>query len=247
MSEINYTGFKEIPSTNSYSLENIEAIQDKSVIFAGRQTQGRGRFNRVWESDNPENLYFSLVLKPCSSLNNNLPLANLTQYMSLVLSEVLDTYGVNSSIKWPNDVLVDGKKIAGILAETSIKKGVLQGLVIGVGVNLNSTLQDIEKITQSATSLNLEIAKKTDKEVFLRQVTEKFFDNYDRFLSEGFTLIKSDYTQKCSFIGSQILIKEPDLEYAAFAESINDDGTLKIKVKNEIKNITTGDVILQNA
>lgn len=237
-----FIGFEEISSTNTYALENIENLNDKSVIFTDRQTQGRGRFDRVWISDNGSNLYFSIVLKPTEVIDENLPLANLTQYMSLVLCQVFDFYSVEAQIKWPNDVLIDGKKIAGILAETSIKGQVFKGLVLGVGVNLNSTEEELENINQPATSLNLETGQNIDKEVFLKTLVEKFFEGYDEFLLSGFASIKDAYEKKCFFIGSQIKINEINQNYEAIVNGINDDGTLNIKVDKIEKNISVGDI-----
>jgi BirA family biotin operon repressor/biotin-[acetyl-CoA-carboxylase] ligase len=244
MTSPSFIGFDEIPSTNTYALENIANLSDKTVISAAAQTQGHGRFNRNWHSDNRENLYLSIVLKPTESLTSNLPISNLTQYLSVVLSQVLDSYGVSSQIKWPNDVLVNGSKIAGILAQSSIKEGKLQGIVLGLGVNLNSTFDELSQIDQKATSLNLELGRDIDKETFLREIIDRFFDNYEEFLSKGFEMIKNDYTQKSFFLGSQITIKEPNNTYNAIANTINNDGTLNVKTVDGLKNINTGDVLL---
>jgi BirA family biotin operon repressor/biotin-[acetyl-CoA-carboxylase] ligase len=240
--DITFIGFEEISSTNTYALENIENLNDKSVIFTEKQTQGRGRFDRVWVSDNSGNLYFSVVLKPADVIDNKLPLANLTQYMSLILCQVLDSYGVKAQIKWPNDVLVGGKKIAGILAETSIKGAALKGLVLGVGVNLNSSREEIDSINQPATSLNLESNQHIDKKVFLEAVAGKFFAKYDEFLTSGFAMIKDEYTKRCFFLGSQIKINEANQSYEAIAQGINDDGTLNINTNGVQKNISVGDI-----
>ncbi|MDD3419411.1 MAG: biotin--[acetyl-CoA-carboxylase] ligase [Candidatus Gastranaerophilales bacterium] len=244
MDRIKFIRFEQINSTNVYALENIEALEDKTVVQADFQTQGRGRFNRVWQSSNMFNLYFSVVLKPTESLSSDLPLSNLTQYMSVVLAEVLDSYGVQSQIKWPNDVLVGGKKIAGLLAQTSVHSNKLKGVVLGVGVNLNSTPSEIAQIDQKATSLNIETGQNIDKEAFLQQITDGFFAKYEDFLSTGFAMIKDDYTQKSFFLGSTITIKEPNGSYQAVASAINDDGTLNIKTDQGFKNLTTGDVFL---
>lgn len=239
---ITFIGFEEIPSTNTYALENIDSLSDKTVVFADRQTKGRGRFDRVWNSDNSSNLYFSIVLKPTEIIDENLPLANLTQYLSVVLCRVLDSYGVNSQIKWPNDVLVGGKKIAGILAETSIKGQVFKGLVLGVGVNLNSTTDEFLSLNQPATSLNLESNQSIDKEIFLKTLVESFFAGYDEFLIKGFSSIKDDYTQRCFFIGSKIKINEIGQSYEAVAVGINDDGTLKVRIDEIEKQVSVGDI-----
>lgn len=214
------------------------------VIYAHRQTCGRGRFNRVWVSENRDNLYFTIVLKPCKKLDTGMPIANLTQYMSVILCEILEEYGVSPQIKWPNDVLVDGKKIAGILAESSIKGGELQGIALGVGINLNSSEEEIAKIDQKATSLGLELKKKIDKESFLREIISRLFKRYDEFLSIGFEMIKDNYIQRCSFLGSQITIKELGTSFDAIAESILDDGSLCVKTDKTTKTIKTGDILL---
>lgn len=237
-----FIGFEEIPSTNTYALENIGKLNDKSVIFADRQTQGRGRFDRVWQSENTSNLYFSIILKPTNVIDKKLPLSNLTQYMSLILCKVLDSYGVKTQIKWPNDVLISGKKIAGILAEASTQGQTFKGIVIGVGINLNSTEEEIETINQPATSLNLESGQNIDKNAFLKQIIESFFENYEEFLTSGFSLIKKEYVQRCFFIGSKIKINELNQSYYAIANSINDDGTLNVKIADKAKNISIGDI-----
>lgn len=234
--------FEEIPSTNIYALEKIEDLNDKTVVFADRQTQGKGRFDRVWKSDNSSNLYFSIILKPTDIIDEKLPLANLTQYMSLVLCKILESYGVKAQIKWPNDVLVSGKKIAGILAETSIKGQIFKGLVLGVGINLNSTKEEIENISQPATSLNLQLEQDIDKDVFSKHLIDAFFADYEEFLTEGFSLIKEEYVKRCFFIGSQIKINDLNHSYDAIANGINDDGTLSVKIADKAKNISIGDI-----
>lgn len=244
MDRIKFIRFQQINSTNTYALENIDSLDDKTVVQADSQTQGRGRFDRVWQSANMLNLYFSVVLKPTESLSSGLPLSNLTQYMSVVLAEVLDSYGVESQIKWPNDVLLEGKKIAGLLVQTSVHSNKLKGVVLGVGVNLNSSQSEIDQIDQKATSLNLETGKNIDKDAFLQQITDRFFAKYEDFLSTGFDLIKDVYIQKSFFLGSTITIKDPSGSYQAIANSINDDGTLNIKTDQGFKNLMAGDVFL---
>ena len=239
---ITFIDFEELSSTNTYALENIKNLNDKSVVFAHSQTQGRGRFDRIWNSDNSSNLYFSIILKPTDIIDEKLPLANLTQYMSLILCEVLESYGVKAQIKWPNDVLVSGKKIAGILAETSVKGQTFKGLVLGVGVNLNLSQKEIENINQPATSLNLELGQDIDKDTFLKCLIEAFFENYEEFLASGFSLIKKEYAERCFFLGSQIKINEFNQSYDAVANGINDDGTLNVKIADKAKNISIGDI-----
>lgn len=244
MKNINFINFEELPSTNTYALTNIDNLSDKTVIVANIQKRGKGRLGRVWISDNPENLYFTIVLKSPKNLKVKLPFVNPTQYMAVIICETLESYGVKPQIKWPNDVLVDGKKISGILAEAFIKADDLPRIVLGVGVNLNSTPEEIEKIDQKATSLNLELNKKIDKKLFLDKLLENFFEKYDEFLLQGFPLIKEDYIQRSPFIGKEVTISSLNSNFNAVAESILDDGSLRIKIGDEFKNLNAGDLTL---
>ena len=114
--------FDTIDSTNTYALEHFEELEDFCAIVANIQTQGRGRFERKWISSDNENIYLSFVLKP----QNTRFVTNLTQYLSVAVSKVLMTYGVNPKIKWPNDVLINNKKICGILCESKLKQNKIQ-------------------------------------------------------------------------------------------------------------------------
>ena len=119
----------EVDSTNLYAKSNLENLADKSIIHAAIQTAGRGRLQRTWVNLGEGNLFMSFVLKPSNSFNEIY--SNLTQYLSVVLCYVLEEYGLKPQIKWPNDVLINGKKIAGILSETVMQGSNFKGLVLG--------------------------------------------------------------------------------------------------------------------
>jgi len=142
--------------------------------------------------------------------------------------ETLEIYGVNPVIKWPNDVLTNNKKIAGILAQTSIRGNDFQGLVLGIGVNLNFDKTDMEKIDRPATSLNLVLGKKIDRDEFLKSLLERFFENYDEFLNTGFDFIKNDYIKKAYFLGNTVTVNTYKSQIKGIAQKIADDGSLII-------------------
>ncbi|MBQ3311895.1 biotin--[bacterium] len=217
---------EEIDSTNNYAKTHISDIDDKTVVYTNKQTNGRGRFDRKWIDLGNENLYLSIVLKPSENLKSTY--CNMTQYASLKLSETFDEYGVESFIKWPNDILINNKKISGILAESVIKSGYMQGIVLGIGINLNSKTNDLAKINKAATSLNIEIQNKVDKNKFLDKFTEKFFRDYDKFLVNGFLYIKDDYIKKINFIGKEITITNMDNNITGIAECVTDTGAIII-------------------
>ena len=235
--------FNKLESTNKYALDNILQLDDKTIIRARTQTNGYGRFKRKWISDDYDNLYFSIVLKPSENLDNTLPLPNLTQYMSVIIAELIEKYGLTPEIKWPNDVKINRKKVSGILSETSIRGNKLNGIVIGVGINLNTKRDVLSKIDQPAASISLELKKETDPDIFLRSLLNAFFDEYDTFMENGFNLIKERYTSKCTFLGKEILIKNFDKEQRATAAQINNDGSLLIDDKGRKSVVLVGDIL----
>ncbi|MFA6989412.1 MAG: biotin--[acetyl-CoA-carboxylase] ligase [Candidatus Gastranaerophilaceae bacterium] len=199
MSKPNLKHFKELESTNTYGMKNLSTLNDMDIIIASKQTGGRGQFDRKWVSNKNNNVYMSIVLKPFrhAELDSaSFPLTNFSQYMSVVICRVLADYGINAKIKWPNDVLVNGKKIAGILCESSIQGKKLKGIVIGIGINLNLEQDDIENIDQPATALNLLVKKPVDKDLFIDGLVCEFIKNYELFLNQGFLLIEKEYTEK---------------------------------------------------
>lgn len=228
--------FDSLNSTNTFAKENIKSIQDKTVIAANIQTSGYGRFQRKWISDVSENIYISIVLKPENTKN----LTNLTQYLCIVLCKTLEDYNITGEIKWPNDILINGKKFSGILCECINKKEI----VLGLGVNLNLTRKNIEKISQPATSLNLETEKKVNKKFFQEKLLNNFFKDYEKFMENGFAFIKDDYLKRIKFLGKTIFVSnDTNKKNEYIAKSINEDGALIVvdKLKKEIK-IFSGDV-----
>ena len=236
---------KEIDSTNKYAKEHLIEIEDKTVVYANSQTAGRGRMQRKWNSNSGENIYASIVLKPSKELKE--VYSNLTQYLSLVLAEVFEEYNICPKIKWPNDVRINGKKISGILAESVIEKQELKGIILGFGVNLNCSKDDLEKIDQPATSLNIESGMKIDREKFLKKVLDKFCLRYNKFIEEGFLLIKEDYKKRAEFLNKNITVKVFDKEISGIAKDVTDSGALSlIDDSNNEHILLIGDILWMN-
>lgn len=234
---------EETESTNSYAKTHICEFADRAAVHALRQTCGRGRLNRKWVDLGENNLYLSIILKPSNTFNEIYP--NLTQYLSVVLSKVLETYGLKPQIKWPNDVLINGKKIAGILSETVMSGGKLEGIVLGIGVNLNAEQADIDAISDKiATSLNIETGKSISLDVFLNKLLTEFFANYDEFLKYGFSLIKADYINRNCFLDTELNVQVFNNIKTGFAKSITDKGELVLKSDDNTETVLTiGDIL----
>lgn len=234
---------EEIESTNSYAKEHIVEFEDRTAIITKRQTAGRGRLNRSWVDLGENNLFLSIVLKPSETFNEIYP--NITQYLSVALCRVLETYGLKTQIKWPNDVLIDGKKIAGILSETVMQGQKLKGIVLGIGVNLNSTQEKIDKIPDKiATSLNIETGKIIDTDEFLDKLLTEFFANYDKFLKKGFLYIKYDYINRNCFLNKNLRVQVFNKIKTGLAKEITDNGELVLLTEeNKETVLTIGDII----
>lgn len=233
-----------VDSTNKYAKEHIEEILDRSVVYTYNQTAGRGRLDRKWNFTGSDNIYATLVLKPSYDMRN--VYSNLTQYLCVVIAELMEEYGVEPSIKWPNDVQVGSKKISGILAEGVIEKNHLCGLILGFGINLNAESEVLAQINQPATALNIELGQYVDKEIFLKRLLEKFFLRYDRFIEDGFSLIKNDYLRRVRFLNQEIKVRVFDKEISGIAKEITEGGALVLLDKNNQEHLLmVGDIINQ--
>ncbi len=234
--------FEELDSTNIYAKNNLENLSDRSVVCARRQTSGRGRLQRSWLDLGGDNLYMTIVLKPCSESLNYFQ--NLTQYLSVTLCKLLETYGLTPQIKWPNDVLINGKKIAGILSEAVFQGNAMKGIVLGIGVNLNVEHKNLSLVTdKEVTSLNLEVGETIDLSDFQQKLSSMFFANYDKFLKQGFEFIKSDYTSRIYFLDTEISVKGFNSTVTGIAREINDCGELVLEKDKKKLVLNIGDIL----
>lgn len=239
---MNLLKFDLIDSTNTYGVKNFDDLEDKTIITANAQTSGKGRFDRVWVSENCGNIYLSFILKP----QNKDHLSNLTQFLSTAAAKVIETYGITPEIKWPNDVLINGKKICGVLCEGVLEKNKFKGVVLGIGINLNYDKETLKNIEKPVTSLNLETKKHINKENFLNSLINEFFKNYEKTTANGFDSFKDDYLKYVKFLGRQIFIQERDGDEKILytAKNLDKNGNLiVIDSENNEKIILSGDLI----
>lgn len=236
--------FEETDSTNTYAKQNITLLEDRSVVHALRQTAGRGRLNRSWIDLGGDNLFFSIVLKPSNSFSH--VYSNLTQYASVILCRIIEKYGIVAKVKWPNDVMIDGKrKICGILSETVIEGGILKGIILGIGVNLNASQSNVDSIPDRvATALNLEIGKAVDMDSFLNEFIQEFFKGYDEFLSKGFEFIMDEYLSKNCFLEKDLHVQVFNDVKSGYAKGVNTNGELILQTQdNNDLILNIGDIL----
>lgn len=234
---------EETDSTNIYAKKHLTELEDCTVISSRRQTAGRGRLNRSWLDLGDGNLFVSIVLKPSEVFNKNF--VNLTQFLSVCIAKTIESYGLKTEIKWPNDVNINGKKIAGILSETVMQGAKLKGIILGFGINVTADSDDVKKVAdKEVTSLSIELGSNApEKSDFLTNLLNCFFGDYNKFMEEGFCFIKHDYLSRVNFIGKEISVKLPNEIKCGFAESIDDDGALHLKENKEVFVLTIGDII----
>ncbi len=235
---------KEINSTNDYVKKHISELENLTFVYADRQTSGRGRLTRKWIDSGEDNLFLTIVIKPTDDITDINLYPNFTQYLSVVLALVLEeNYNLKPQIKWPNDVLINGKKVAGILAEGTFDGAKFRGMALGIGVNLNTEFKNLSKIDKPATSIFQETGLIVDKQEFLKQLYTKFCLLYDSFVCDGFKSVKEIYISKANFINRQLKINVFDNIHEGVAIGLTDDGALRLKEDEEINTYCIGDIL----
>ncbi|HRY52144.1 MAG TPA: biotin--[acetyl-CoA-carboxylase] ligase [Candidatus Paceibacterota bacterium] len=234
----------QVDSTNAYARMHLADLADGHVVTAEVQTAGRGRGGRAWISHQRGNLYLSLVLKPKGPLTRGHPVSNLSQLLAVVVCEDLESCQVTAGIKWPNDILVQGRKIGGILAEAVTSGSDLIGLVLGLGLNLNLQAVDLGQIGQPATSLNLLTGRTICPEERLKSILDRFFSAYPRVLANGFRTIRTAYVGRCSFLGQSVKVNMPEGVLCGQAIDITTQGELELLLSGgQVRRISLGEII----
>lgn len=244
---MNIVSFEKLESTHAYAKQNIHLLEDKTIISTDIQTNGYGRFSRKWVDLGKDNIYMTLVLKPSDKLSDTY--ANLTQYLSVCLCKQLEEIKLYPRIKWPNDVLLNSKKVSGILAETAIKKEQFKGIVLSIGINLNISEEDLKKIDRPITGVNLELKQAINKQEFLQKLIKNFFANYNEFLGKGFKFIKQDYENYSVFLEGKENIKINIFNSVkeGIFKGFDDNGNLVLYLpNNKIEKINMGEVVSNN-
>jgi|SRR5690554_237780 len=227
--------FDSLPSTNTYLKENYHKYDNKDVIIAGKQLQGRGRREKNWITEAGKDIAMSILLKPKVAENISL----LSLLTSAAIFNVIKDYGLDAKIKWPNDILVNDKKISGILLE-SVYKLNFEAVIIGIGINVNSTNFPTE-ILNKATSLKRELSKDLDIDTVINKVLKSFASYYGQY-EKG----ENDYIKVCrensAVIGKEILINNHKVR----VENILDNGNLLVNDGNKSFTYAYGEISLEN-
>ena len=244
--------YKIIPSTQqlAISLAKTNIINENgTVILADEQYDGKGRGNKKWISPKG-GLWFSIIIKPRIDLDKINILSLMTAIA--VCEGINETCNLETRIKWPNDIVINNKKISGIIIDSSINNSNIDYIVIGIGVNIivdilkiNLSLASLDLLTQKVTSIQNEIKEKCiDRFLLLKQLLKRI--EYYLFLVENEkdnTKIIEIYKKLSNTIGKSIFVYGKNIKgYSAIAENIDIDGGLLLKRQNIIEKIYYGEI-----
>lgn len=248
--EIHY--FKEIDSTNNYAKKiAYDGCEDGTVIIAERQASGRGRLGRSWESNMGKGIWMSVVLRPDIS-PESIQLITLAASVAVVKA-IRDTTGIVTGIKWPNDILLDGKKLCGILVEMSSEMDRINFVVIGIGINIGQDREDFsEDLRNKAVSLSSYIRKNELSIEFTRNMlvgkllTE--IEKYYKLILKGKREeIIQEWKNFSVILGKEVVVSCRGEDFSGFAEDLTDEGKLVIRSHDGIaKLIISGEVSLKS-
>jgi len=235
--------FGRVTSTNDVAVELARSgAREGTVVVAEEQTRGRGRLGRTWYSPPRCGLWFSIVLKPPLS---GADIVTVSLAVALGVVEVLrDRYGVRAELKWPNDVVVNSKKICGILAEGDFVIRQVQFVIVGVGVNVLNDEQDFPaEIRTIATSLKLETGETPPRSKVLADLLEGIERRYLILCDRGFAAIRDEMVGLSSLMGKLVRVTTVKDEIVGVVQDIDEAGRLVIRKENGAhERILAGDV-----
>lgn len=239
MHEITTIHLDTIDSTNTYAKRHVHTFAPDKItcISAEEQTAGRGRFQRSWHSPKHLNLYVTFYFRlPLNTLH----LVSLAQVMTYSFAHILLQQKLHPKIKWPNDVQLNNKKIAGVLCETSFQEKYAE-IFLGIGINVN--MDSFGKIDKPATSLKVETGRTWDKEALLKQLQKQFAADLERFKKEGFTPFHSQFENLLAYKGQTIHCFDGKKEWVGICHSLTNDGQLNLYLPDKsIHTVLAGDI-----
>ena len=230
----------EVDSTNNYARSLSDTMNSDFLVVSDMQTLGKGRLGRIWDSPAGTGIFMSLCIKPNIATEKA---SMITLVMAISLCDAIDElYSVNTSIKWPNDIVLNSKKISGILTEMSSDIDGIKYIISGVGINVNNR-EFSDNIKETASSLFLETGILMDRSKLIASIIHHFYNNFNIFLkTEDMTGLKEKYEKHLANIGKEVKILDPKGEYNALALGIDETGALLVNIDGKIKRIISGEV-----
>jgi len=230
--------FDQIDSTNLYAKKMGDTLDDGTVITCEEQKTGRGRLGKTWESQKGS-ICMSILIKPEIKLHH---VSKITQVCAAAVSMALDELSINTQIKWPNDIIMNNKKICGILTEMKAEMNALTFIVIGIGLNVNNDSFP-DEIQNTATSIFLETGSGFQKNIIAAKILNNFEILYDEFIKDNYKTSLDICRKKSYVLGKQINLIENNIVKRAKAIDLGNEGELIVQYEDgRIDNIISGEI-----
>ena len=227
----------------------VEGAVDGTVVVSEEQTGGRGRLDRKFFSPPGKGLWFSIILRPLI-MPEDAPKFTLLSAVALV--DAMGEFGVDAGIKWPNDILdrKEHRKLAGVLTEMRAEVGRIEYIVLGIGVNVNTEIDDFtEEIRLSAGSMRMVSGSLISRSDFLRTLLRRLDELYIMVFDSGFVAILDMWRKRSLTLGKAVKVIEADEGKIYFGEAmdIDESGELIVKSEGKIRKVMAGDVSIRFA
>jgi len=238
--------FEETTSTNDI-VEKLarDRVKEGVVVFAESQSKGRGRLGRKWVSPARKGLWFSVLLRPELPPQHatRLTVASATALRRAIQNET----GLQAEIKWPNDILVNGKKVAGILTEMNTEPDRVKYIILGIGVDVNLNPGDFPPdLRRVASSLRAELGKPLVRADLAVAILKELDADYARINTEEFPALADEWEAHGTTIGQTVVIRIGDREVLGRAESLGEDGAMLVRTEHgHLERVVSGDVTLK--
>ena len=240
--------FEEIDSTQNFAEQiALDEKENGTIVIAEKQTAGKGRLDRKWTSPKG-GIWFSLIIHPKFDVSTStlVPIAGAVA----LAKAIKNTLNIDVSVKWPNDITLNGKKVAGMLVDASFQANNIDYLILGIGINFDIDAKKIEKkLLKSANFYGVNSLRKKDDSTPPKILLREFLVQFEKILmqlnkGEKAKIVK-EWTKKADKIGKKISINTSDGKISGVAQGIDKDGALKLKTSKGIKKIFVGDVVLE--
>ncbi len=238
--------YKKVDSTNDIAYQLAEkGVKEGTVILADEQSKGKGRHGRRWVSPSKGGIYMSCVLRP-QITPNEIPMITLLAAVAAAKA-VEDITSLDVSIKWPNDIMLDGKKVCGILTEIKAEQDRVDFVILGIGINVNTP---VKQLPRGASSLKEESHRRGGETDILRvelvkKILETLEEYYTLLNKKGFGPIIDAWKGLSAMLGSRIRVILPNRTFEGSAHDINADGALIVRLDSGVlEKISSGDVVM---
>ena len=239
--------FKEVSSTNTLAkFLSMNDVENGTVIISEKQTQAKGRSGKQWESP-LGGVWMSIILNPNVN-HSKLPLITLAT--GVAVAKTLESIGVeNPEIKWPNDIMINGKKVCGILTEAVAKFNTIENVIIGVGIDANLDVEQFpEELREGTTTLKKELGRDGNENLLIKTFLEEFEKISEQFSHEGYEDILKEWRKRSYSIGKIVEVREPfNTYYDAYVLGLSKEGALVVeKIDGTLEKVISGECIIKN-